>query len=125
MQLLFNEARHISDRGGPGQRKATPPASIAPSTFAPLSFAGGVTLEAIMAKLVRMDARLDTLNDELCQVNTRVSRIARRQAVMGGFIIASSSSPPTSKDESDDGSGSDDADEGDSASSPSDDEMST
>ena len=78
-----------------------------------------------MAKLVRMDARLDTLNDELCQVNTRVSRIARRQAVMGGFIIASSLSPPTSKDESDDGSGSDDADEGDSASSPSDDEMST
>ena len=78
-----------------------------------------------MAKLVCMDARLDTLNDELCQVNTRVSRIARRQAVMGGFIIASSSSPPTSKDESDDGSGSDDADEGDSASLPSDDEMST
>ena len=57
---------------------ATPPAFIAPSTFAPLSFAGGVTLEAIMAKLVRMDARLDTLSDELCQVNTRVSRIARR-----------------------------------------------
>ena len=83
MQLLFNEARHSSDRGGRGQRKATPPASIAlstfaPSTFAHLSFAGGVTLEAIMAKLVCMDARLDTLSDELCQVNTRVSRIARR-----------------------------------------------
>ena len=28
-----------------------------------------------MAKLVRMDARLDTLSDELCQVNTRVGRI--------------------------------------------------
>ena len=28
-----------------------------------------------MAKLVRMDARLDTLSDELCLVNTRVGRI--------------------------------------------------
>ena len=78
-----------------------------------------------MAKLVRMDARLDTLSDELCQVNTHVSRIARRQAVMGSFTIASSSFPPTSEDESDDGSDSDDANEGDSASSPSDDEIST
>ena len=71
-----------------------------------------------------MDARLDTLSDELCQVNTRVGRIARRQAVMGGFTVASSSSPPASKDESDNGSGSDDADEDNSASLPSDDEMS-
>ena len=78
-----------------------------------------------MAQLVHMDAHLDTLNNELCQVNTCVGRIARWQAVMGGFTIASSPFPPTSKDESDDGSGSDDADEGDSASSPSDDEMST
>ena len=29
-----------------------------------------------MAQLVRMDACLDTLSDELCQVNTRVGRIA-------------------------------------------------
>ena len=46
------------------------------SSFAPSSSAGGVTLEAIMAQLVCMDARLDTLSDELCQVNTRVGRIA-------------------------------------------------
>ena len=39
-----------------------------------------------MAQLVRMDARLDTLNDELCQVNTRFDCIARRQAVMGGYV---------------------------------------
>ena len=77
-----------------------------------------------MAQLVRMDARLDALSDELCQVNTRVSRITRRQAVMGGFIVASSPSPSASKDESDDGSSSDDADEDDCASSPSDNEMS-
>ena len=78
-----------------------------------------------MAQLVRMDACFDTLSDELCQVNTRVGRITRRQAVMSGFTIASSPSPPASKDESDDGPGSDDADEDKDASSPNDDEMST
>ena len=98
----------------------TPPASIAP-----LSSAGGVTLEAIIALIVHMDAHLDTLSDELCQVNTRVSRIARRQAVMGDFIVASSSFPPAFEDESDDRSDSDDVNEDDSASSPNDDEMST
>ena len=50
---------------------ATPPAYSAPS-----SLAGGVTLEVVMAQLQRMDARLDTLSDELCQVNTGVGRIA-------------------------------------------------
>ena len=39
---------------------ATPQASTAPSTSAPSSFAGEVTLEAIMAQLMRTDARLDT-----------------------------------------------------------------
>ena len=72
-----------------------------------------------------MDARLDTLSDELCQVNTCVSCIARRQAVMGGFTAYTSPSPPASNDKSDDGSSSDDADEDDGASSPSNDEMST
>ena len=57
---------------------ATPPTSTTPSTSAPSSSADGVTLEAIMAQLVRMDARLDILNDELCQVNTHVGRIARQ-----------------------------------------------
>ena len=76
-----------------------------------------------MAQLVRMDARLDTLSDELCQMNIYVSRIAQRQAVMGGFIASSSPSPPASKDETYDGSSSDNADEDDGASSSSDDEM--
>ena len=56
--------------------KATPPAFSTPSTSTPSSSAGGVTLESIIAQLVHMDARLDTLSDELCQVNTRVGRIA-------------------------------------------------
>ena len=84
-----------------------------------------MTLEAIIAQLVQMDAHLDTLSDELCQVNTHVGRITRRQVVMGGFTIASSPSPPASEDESDDGFSSNDDDEDDGASSPSDDEMST
>ena len=78
-----------------------------------------------MAQLVCMDGRLDTLSDELCQVNTCVGRITRRQATMGGFTTASSPSPPASEDESDDGFGSEDADEDDGASSPSDDDIST
>ena len=61
----------------PRTETAAPPASTTPSTPAP-SLASGVTLEAIMAQLVRMDARLDTLSDELCQVNTRVGHIIRR-----------------------------------------------
>ena len=78
-----------------------------------------------MAQLVCMDASLNTLSDELCQVNTRVGRIARRHAVMGGFTIASSPSPSASEDESNDGSSNDDANADDGASFPSDDVMST
>ena len=98
---------------------ATPPASSTLSTSAPSSFTGGVTLEAIIVELVCMDARLDTFSDTLCQVNTRVVRIARQQAVMGGFTASSSPSPQASEDESDD------ADEDDDASSSSDEEMIT
>ena len=76
-----------------------------------------------MTQLLCMDARLDTLNDELCQVNTHVSRIAQRQAVMGGFTVASSPSPEVSEDKSDDGSSSADDAEDDDDGSPNDDEM--
>ena len=78
-----------------------------------------------MAQLVHMDARLDILSDELCQVNTRFGRITQRQAVIGGFTAYTSPSPPASEYESDDGSDSDDADEDEDASSPSDEEVST
>ena len=104
---------------------ATPLASSALSTSAPLPSAGGGALEAIMAQLVCMDACLDTLSDELCQVKTHVGRIAQWQAARGGFTAYTSPSPLDSEDESDDGSDSDDADEDDDASSPSDDETST
>ena len=49
----------------------------APSTSAPSSSTSGVTIDVIMAQLQRMDACLDTLTNELCQVNTHVGRIAR------------------------------------------------
>ena len=52
-----------------------PSASTTPSTSALSSLTGGVTLEAIVAQLVCMDACLDTFSNELCQVNTRVGCI--------------------------------------------------
>ena len=61
----------------PWPETAAPLASTAPSSFAPSSSVGGVTLEAVMAQLVCMGACLDILNDEMCQVNTHVGRIAR------------------------------------------------
>ena len=65
-----------------------------------------------------MDAHLDTLSDELCQVNTHVGCIARWQAIISGFTTFSSPSPQASEDESDDdGFSRDDADEDDGASS--------
>ena len=68
-----------------------------------------------MAQLQCMDARLDTLFTELYQVNVRVSRIARRQATMGGFALEATPSPPSRDFDFDD-------DDGDASST---DEMST
>ena len=62
-----------------------------------------------MAQLERMDARLDTLNTELYQVNTRVSRIAQWQARIGGFTA--SPSPSLSLEASEDKDDDDDEDE--------------
>ena len=71
-------------------------------------------LEAVMAQLERMDARLGTLSTELYQVNTRVCRIARWQAHMGGFTASPSPSPsPQALEEEDDDDGSDDDDDDD------------
>ena len=95
---------------------ATPLASFTPSTSAPSSSVGGVTLEVIMAQLQHMDARLDTFSDELCQVNSRASRIVRQQARLGAFV----ESP------SDDGDfDNDDDNEDEDVSLPSDDKMTT
>ena len=55
-----------------------PPTPSTASTFTPSTSAGGVTLDAIMMQLQRMDAHLDTPSTDLYQVNTRFDRIARR-----------------------------------------------
>ena len=47
-------------------RSVASPTSLVPSTSTPSSSMSGVTLEEIMAQLPCMDARLDTLSDELC-----------------------------------------------------------
>ena len=70
-----------------------------------------------------MNARLDTLSDELCQVNTHVGRIPLRQAHLGGFVESFSPSLEASKDEDDDGDSDDDDDEDEDTRSSSDDEM--
>nr|POF27244.1 hypothetical protein CFP56_12586 [Quercus suber] len=70
-----------------------------------------------------MDTRLDTLSAELYQVNVRVGRIARRQAIMGGFAPEATPSPSTpAASESEDSEDDDDDDDGDASSA---DEMST
>ena len=61
-----------------------------------------------------MDTRLDTFSTWLYQVNVRVSRIARRQAFMGGFAPETTPPPPSpvasaSEDEDDDDGDKDDA----------------
>ena len=82
-----------------------------------------------MAQFQRMDARLDTLSDELCQENTHVGRIAWRQAEMGAYTMPSTPVAPADESDADDAADDDDVeydDEDDGiASSPSDDEMST
>ena len=77
-----------------------------------------------------MDACLDTLSTELYQVNVRVGRIARRQAIMGGYAPEASPPPPTpvasnSEDEDDDNGDDDDASDDDDGDASSIDEMST
>ena len=74
-----------------------------------------------MAQLQRMDAYLDSLIDEMCQVNTCLGRIAHQQARLGGFSPFPSPSPEASANEDDDAGD----DEDDDARSSSDDEMTT
>ena len=73
-----------------------------------------------MARLQRVDAHLDTLSDELCQVNTHVGRIAQRQVVMGGFITSPSPTSEAYKDNDDDAIAFNDEDDGDASSSSAD-----
>ena len=79
-----------------------------------------------MVQLQNMDACLDTFSDELCQVNTHVSCIARRQVEMGCYTMPSTLVALADESDADDDDATtfDDEDDGD-ASSPNNDEMST
>ena len=77
-----------------------------------------------------MDARLDTFSTELCQVNVRVGRIARRQAIVGDFSPVATPSPPPpvsldSEDEDADNGDDDDTSDDDDGNASSTDEIST
>ena len=77
-----------------------------------------------------MDARLDTLSTKLYQVNVRVGRIARRQAVTGGFAFEASPPPPpvasdSEAEDDDDGDDDDATDDDDNGDASSTNEMST
>ena len=83
-----------------------------------------------MAQLQRMDARLDTLSTKLYKVNVCVGRIARRQAILGGFAPEATPSPPPPvafdlEDEDDDNGDDDDASDNDDGDANSTDEIST
>ena len=83
-----------------------------------------------MVQLQHMDARLDALSTELYRLNIRVSRIAWRQAIMGGYAPEASPPPPPpvasdSKDENDDYGDDDDASDNDGGDDSSINEMST
>ena len=52
-------------------------------------------------------SRLDHLSDEMCQMNTRIDRIAHRQSRLGGF--APSPSPKYAEESSSSGDDDDDA----------------
>ena len=67
-----------------------------------------------------MDARLDTLTTKMYQVNTHVSRIARWQARLGGFVKSPSPPPEASEDNGDFDDDDDDDDDGDASSSSAD-----
>ena len=61
-----------------------------------------------------MDARLDTLSTELYQVNIRVGRITRHQAIMGSFAPEAFPLPsPVASDSDSEDEDEDDDDDGD------------
>ena len=103
------------------QTDSATPTRLAPSrstrsTSTPSSSTSDVSLGDIMVQLQCMDARLDTLSIKLYQVNVRLGRIVRRQAIMGGFAP---------EDEDDDDGDDDDASDDDDGDASSTDGMST
>ena len=78
------------------------------------------TRPQIRPVVIPMDSSLNYLTNKMCQMNTRVGCIARRQAHMASFALFPTPSPKASADENDDAH-----DDEDDASSSSDDKMTT
>ena len=117
------------DSAAPSSRST--PSRSTPSEFAPSSSCD-VSLGDVMVQLQCMDACLDTLSMELYQVNVHVGRIARRQAIIGGFAPKPTPSSPhpiasdsDAKDDDDDDDGDDDDASDDDGDASFTDEMST
>ena len=75
-------------------------------------------MEQLQQMHTNFSGHLDTLTDEMCQMNIRVGRIAHRQACMVGLVPSPSPYPEASPDDTIN-------DYEDDADSSSDDEMST
>ena len=105
---------------------ATPTPRPSSSSTPSSSFRADVSLVDTMDQLQHMRAnfgsRLNHLSDEMCQMNTRISRIARRQSRLSGFVPSPSPKPAK---ESSSGGDDDDDDDADGSSSSSDDKMTT
>ena len=75
------------------------------------SYGVEASLAAIMDQLQHMHANfgchIDHISDGMCQMNTRIGRIARRQSNLGGFAPSPSLEP--AEDYSDGGDNGDDA----------------
>ena len=97
-------------------------ASRLSSSFAPPSSGVEASLATIMDQLLLMRANfgscLDHLFDEMCQMNTKIGRIARHQSRLGGFAPSPTLEPAEV-------SSSDGGDDDDTSSSEIDDEMAT
>ena len=105
---------------------ATPTSRPSFSSTPSSSFRADVSLFDTMDQLQHMRAnfgsRLNHLSNEMCQMNTKISRIARRQSCLGGFVPSPSPKPAK---ESSSGGDDDDDDDADGSSSSSDDKMTT
>ena len=70
-----------------------------------------VSLVDIMEQLQHMrtdfDSRLDHLSNEMCQMNTKIGRITRRQSRLGGFAPSPLPEPATSSSDDGDDDGDD------------------
>ena len=106
----------VAENATYASRPPTPPSS-APSFSSKVN----ASLIAILDKLQHMRANfgscLDHISNEMCQMNTKIGRIAHRQSHLGGFVPSPSPNPSVES------SNNEDYDSDDSSSTTHDDDM--